>query len=331
MKKNKIFTGIILVLLVLGTNLHADRAPCLNPIKNIDWKFFADKLEFKFKLCSCDVPGNELATQAGFAISFFEPIAALESTSNPWSLPCIGIDLDKSFLKKYGTSRTKTTDTAFKHAHFIIYPIFSLFNLMQDYICFERAGILNFAFISEVMPQYNNDVYATFVNPDKLLFANPVAEVACIADCLSSTVHESTNSLYWCTGCWQTTATNTGFIDGQQPIIDGAVLAARVIDSMHQYYGLTKTSNATFAFNMTNGILKNTMCEEGFFPRIIKSQYRLQLAYPSTWDTKRIGAYRSWADFKNYPTSEDDTVFFLWRKRDMCAGAYDCKSTFTGL
>lgn len=310
---------------------HADRAPCFNPIASIDWNFFADEFEMHFRICSCETPGNALATRAGFTASFFEPIAVIESSAQPWNFPCLDMDFGRNFWDKYGTTRSTPQQKSFRYGHFIIYPIFSVLNVVNDFLCFERAGILNFAFLGEVMPAFNNDIYATYLNPDKLLFNTPVAQIACINDCLAATANKPINSMYWCTGCWQPSSTNTGYVAGQQPIIDAASVAVRVLDSMHQYYALTKTSNATFTSGVPGGILKNTMCKEAFFPRIIKTQYALQLAYPSTWDAVKIGEHRHWANFKNDVPSKDDVVFWVWRKRDECAGAYECKSTFTGL
>lgn len=319
---------IVIAFIVVSANAIA---PCLNPIKNIDWEFFGDNFDFKAKTCACKVPGNDLATQAGFQISFFEPIAVLEETNQPWSFPCFGFSLDHSFWKKQGYSQTEQSHLAFKHSHFIIYPIMSLLNLVQSYVCFERAGILNFAFLSEIMPQYNNDIYATFLNPDKLLLDNPVASLSCLTDCMSSSFYKPINSMYWCTGCWEATYTDTGFNNGKQPILASATLAVRVLDSMHHYYALTKTSNASFSANVPNGVLQNTMCHESFFPKVIKTQYALQLAgLPKTWSAVKLGQYRAWANFKNTVNSKDDVAFFVWRKRDECAGAYKCRSTFTG-
>jgi len=313
---------VVAIFALLATlSFGMDRA-ILNPVKTIDWSFFADKFEAKFKICSCSVEGNELATKAGFVVSFFEPIAAIEVTNNPWKFPSIGLNFGRSFDRKQGNSRDSKRGT-FRYGHFIIFPIFSVLNFVQDYICFERAGILNFAYLGEIMPQYNNDLMASFVQPDKLLFGNPVAQLACIQDCAGATFGRPVNSLYWCAGCWYPISTDTGFGDGRQPIVEAGTVAAKLLDFMHTTYGLTKTSNVTFVHNLEDGILRNSMCREAYFPHIIKTQYYLQL--------EPIGKLRTWADFKMRPEAQDDVVFWLWRKRDECAGAYDCRSTFTGM
>ena len=211
-----------------------------------------------------------------------------------------------------------------------IFPIFSVLNLITDFVCFERLSVLTFGFMAEVNPAHNNDTIASFLNPHKILFA--LATPACIADCAASTTYESMNSLYFCAGCWEPLKTNTGWTDGKQPVTEAGSLAARLLDNMSFTYTLTKTSNASFISTTTNATLKNSMCNETYFPLLIKTQYRLQLGYPVTWDAIRIGQMRvGWADYKLGKDKMEDIAFWLWRKRDECAGAYDCKSTFSGI
>lgn len=304
--------------------------PVFDPIGTIDWKFFADNFEWKTKICSCEIEDSGLQ-KAGFEISFFEPIGLIDVSSTPWNFPSMGMNLSNSLGRKQGTSRgSSDSSNAFRYSHFIVYPVFSVLNMLTDSICFERLSVLTFGFMSEVNPAHNNDTIAAFLSPQKLLFA--LASPACIADCAASSTYESMNSLYFCVGCWEPLGTNTGWTLGNSPVTEGATLAARVLDNMHLTYALTKTSNANFALTTSNAILKNSMCSETYFPMLIKTQYRLQLGYPVNWDAVRIGQIGStWADFKLGKDKSDDMAFWVWRKRDECAGAYDCKSTFSGV
>lgn len=321
----------ILALLMLVSISHSGAVrPVYNPFTTIDWAFFADTFEWKVKFCSCEVGDTGLA-QAGFELSLYEPIALIDVTATPWNFPSIGLSLDNSLGRKQGTTReSESGATAFRYTHFIVYPIFSIINLVNDYICFERLSALTFGFMAEVNPAHNNDSIAAFLNPHKLLFA--LASPACIIDCATTTAHEPMNSMYFCAGCWGSMSTNTGWTNGAHPITEAGLLSARLLDNMHMTYALSKTSNATFSSLTTNAKPQNSMCKETYFPLILKTQYRLQLAYPVTWDTKKIGELRTgWADFKLGKDKSEDIAFWVWRKRDQCAGAYDCKSTFSGL
>ena len=318
-----------MILLLCNVAFAEAKRPVFHPIQTLDWNFFADTFEWKNKLCSCQVEDTNLQ-QAGFEISFFEPIALIDISATPWQFPSIGISLSKSLGRKQGSTRNSGAMTsAFRYTHFIIYPIFSVINLVTDYICFERLSVLTFGFMAEVNPAHNNDYIAAFLNPHKLLFA--LATPACILDCAASTIDDSMNSLYFCAGCWQPLSTNTGWTDGGQPLTEAGTLAVRLLDNMHSTYSLSKSSNASFSSLTTNASLKNSMCNETYFPLVLKTQYKLQQAYPVTWDATTIGAMRiSWADFKMGNDKGEDITFWLWRKRDQCAGAYKCESTFAG-
>ncbi len=307
--------------------------PIFNPFTTIDWSFFGDNFEWSAKLCSCEL-GETGLQKAGFEISFFEPIALIDVSATPWNFPSIGLQLSKSLGRKQGVTREASGDddktTAFRYTHFIIYPIFSVINLVTDYVCFEKLSALSFGFMAEVNPAHNNDAIAAFLSPQKLLFA--LASPACIADCAASSIGKPINSLYFCAGCWEPLGTNTGWTIGAEPVTEAATLATRLLDNMHATYALTKSSNAFFSSSTSGAAVKNSMCSETYFPLVLKSQYKLQLAYPIVWDAITIGSIGTkWANFKLGKDKAEDMAFWLWRKRDQCAGAYDCKSTFSGV
>ena len=322
---------IFLTIALLSSMLiYADGIrPVFNPIKTIDWSFFGDNFNYTIKLCSCKV-GDTGLSKAGFEASFYEPIGLIDVTATPWDFPSIGIKLDKSMGRKQGTVNASNSGSkAFRYTHFIIYPIFAVLNFVTDYVCFERLSVLTFGFMSEINPAWNNDTIAGFLSPEKLIFA--LATPACIADCAASTFNKPINSLYFCAGCWEPLNTNTGWTTGAQPVTEAGTLAVRLLDDMHKTYALSKTSNASFLSMTTDATLKSSMCQESYFPLVLKSQYKLQLAYPVTWDAVTIGKVRTpWADYKLGKDRLEDMAFWLWRKRDMCAGAYKCRSTFSG-
>lgn len=57
------------------------------------------------------------------------------------------------------------------------------------------------------------------------------------------------------------------------------------------------------------------------FPLAIKSQYYLQLVYPTVWDATVIGKFRgTWAEFKNTPNNDDNVMTWGWVIKDTCVG-----------
>jgi conjugal transfer pilus assembly protein TraU len=326
---------IILLITLLISNTYADRE-VYHFYENLDWQFFFDKLKFKFELCSCDIEDTgELA--AGFKMRMVEPIGFLETSNTPWDFVGLGMKEDKSFLRKQGVSRDTDSAGNFKHAHFIIFPPLGwTIGLVQDYICFERGNIFNLAYLSEVIPSYNNDIIGLMEESakpiSKIWFANPVAELACSADCVTSSLGYPSNSLYWCDGCrGSVTASDTGFARTGRPYEDAESIIFRVLNRMHLYGGMLKTKESFFAYNPAGSNLKSTLCKARYFPVIIKDQYYIQMAKKDkSWDAEPFGKIRFHYDFKSTVKDEDSNFFWLWRERDMCAGAMKCRSTFTG-
>jgi len=302
---------------------------------NLDYDFFFDKIEVTFDICKCKLESsNQWA--AGLKTTIVEPIGMIESSLTPWHFIGLDIKLDKSLDRKQGVSRGD--NGSFRHAHFIIFPVLGYtLGLVQDFFCFERANIFNIAYLSEVIPAYNNDLIALIEETSKpvsrIWFGNPVAELACSADCVSSTLGYPSNSLYWCDGCRGSVgAGDTGWAGSSNPYEAAESIAFRVINRMHSYGGMVKTKESFFAYNPGGSHLKSTLCKARYFPLIVKDQYWLQLAKGGKgWDAENFGKIRFNYDFKAEPGDEDSAFFWLWRQRDFCSGGGVCRSTFIGM
>ncbi|WP_457748588.1 TraU family protein [Sulfurimonas sp.] len=333
----KITRIVFILLFVIGSLYAKSGREAFMFYKNLDWSFFFDELKVDFDICACEV---EDANQwpAGFKAHMVEPIGFIEGTNAPWHFPGLGLTLDKSFLRKQGVSRDTEQAGNFKYTHFILFPVLGwTIGLIQDFWCFERGTLFNLAYLAEVIPSHNNDLIAlaeeTAKPVSKIWFDNPVAELACSADCVSSSLGHPLDSLYWCDGCrGSVSASDNGFARTGRPYEDTESIAFRMLDRMHTYGGMLKTKESFFAYNPAGSNLKSTLCQAKYFPVIIKDQYFIQMAKgDKSWDAEPFGKLRYMYDFKSTPTDGDDSFFWLWRARDMCVGAMKCRSTFTGL
>ncbi|WP_418181230.1 TraU family protein (plasmid) [Aliarcobacter lanthieri] len=321
---------IIFIYLLLISNLHS--APLMEFIKNVDWEFFADKTKFSLDLCACDI--FEDGKGAGFKLSVAEPIGVIETTNTPWNIVALQTKFQKSVARKQGKSRENGDNK--RYTHFVAFPIMAALNFMQDYICFERVSFLSFLYWSEIVPTANNDILALFTELargpiSKAWYNNPFGMLACSVDCAATTFHEPLNSLHWCAGCAGVTGNNTGFGAGKDPdpLMNAHVQALSAIDQMHLIGSLSKVSNARIEFSPVAAI-PNTMCGPKYFPLGLKTQYYLQLIYPTIWDATTIGKFAPMhALFKNKPNAEDDVAMWLWSIKDTCAGGAKCKSMLT--
>lgn len=321
--------AMIMVLFIYNT---AFAAPLFTFISDIDWEFFADKTVFSLDLCECEILND--GKGAGFKMSIVEPIGIVETTNTPWNIVALGTKFEKSVGRKQGNSRADGQNK--RYTHFVAFPVMAALNLIQDYVCYERVSFTSFLYWSEIIPTQNNDLLALYTQLSKgpiskAWYNNPIGVMACSVDCAATTFNEPLNSLHWCAGCAGATGNNTGFggAKDQDPIMNGHVQALIAIDDLHSIGSLSKVSNAKIEFSPVAAV-PSSMCKPRYFPLGLKSQYYLQLTYPTVWDASTIGKFAPLhAQFKNKPSSEDDVAFWLWSAKDTCAGGAKCKSMLT--
>lgn len=307
---------LITISIVFSVMAHAATRPCVNPISTVDWRFFADQLHLS-GTCMCTDDAN---VKVGLKWRVAEPIAFIEVTGKSFNYPCIGVRIAKS--KKQNSSNYSNHGVK-RNTHYIKYPVFGMLNMVMDYLCIDNNTQFDIAPPSELDPRQNTDLAVLF-QPDKLAFAAPLARPLDFADCVSTSVGYPLNQIYWNAGCWGSLINIANQSEGTKPVEEAALLAAKQLDLLHADFQLWKYSDAPgldFVSMFSNaGGNNDTSCQPRAFARLIKSQYWLQLAYPTTSKAFRIGDFSpKWALFKQYPTGEE-FVFTVWRIRDCCAG-----------
>lgn len=309
---------IVLFLLLIPSVLLAENRPCLNPFSTVDWKFYFDRLKLK-GTCAC---ATENKVKIGLKWTVPEPIGFVETVRQSYHYPCMGATISKT-LKMSGTNYSKQGTK--KNVHYIKYPVFGVLSLNFDYLCTDKYTQFDIAPPSELDPRQNDDGLAILFQPDKLLYANPIAQAICFADCVSATAGQPINALYWCAGCWGTIGSLTTTTRGDDPVVESALLTAKQLDLMHADFQLWKYSDAPdldyVAQASRAGAVVDTKCSPRVFPRIIKTQYYLNLAYPVSWKAIPIGDFGLlWSFFKQYPGNGEDFIWTVWRIRNCCAG-----------
>lgn len=337
------------------------KSPMLDFMNSLDWDIFYDKFKIELEACVCDNSTSNIegvSIPLGFKASLIEPILGVSSSNQPGDLVGLNIDLGHDLFDKEGTSRAGAANesdesTLFRQINFVTFPFMAMVGfVLPEAICFDKTTEMTSDYISDVDPLYQNDILSLSVNAGKswgrALLINPLADLACVADCAAATAGYPINSLYWCDGCrGNVGGTDTGYTKIGDPIENSEMIIFRQVAAMHETSRLLKTSNATFAFlpnasgnkkdasknanasSNTGGKkeskkleLPNTMCGDKIFPLIIKDQYYLQLAYGKA---KPFGAMRFHYDFKSTPNDNDRFFFWLWRIRDYCFGQTHCK------
>lgn len=259
--------------------------------------------------------------RVGFPISFWEPVRLVDVTRTPYCLVSLGgISLMDRGIQGRGSVSNNSGNRmrhSFYHVHWYIYPLIYWLELLTDFICIEKASF-DVAYITELDPLWNDDETAFILNPEAVLFGNPIAQAACATDCVTASAGFSHDFLFWCAGCQGSLYPFTGTISDHVGGVQGSLLATeRMIAKLHRE-GL-----------LWGYVGSDALCDKYPMPIIRKSQYKTQMVYPipSTTTTHvskgchPLGRSEAlWATGKEYPYQGEDFGYLIWRKRSCCLG-----------
>lgn len=261
-------------------------------------------------ICLCMDP----LPRIGITLGYREPIRIIESVKDPFCFPTLGFGMSKGPWGGGSKSNNKSGGGIdFSNTHMYIFPVFKMLSLFTDLICLQsEPGGFSIAYTSEVDPSKKSDQLALLLTPEALLFANPVAVMACqIPDAIASMAEYTIPPLYWCAGNHSIFPLSNNTVSMGNYVEAAEVNASKLVFSMHRKLQLW-------------GSLGNQgLC--GMYPMPIwnKMQYRLQTAMPiPDYFCRRLGQPSIiWNHGKNPPgaPNNDNLAFILWRKRDCCA------------
>ncbi len=285
-------------------------------------------------LCHCR-QGASIAV--GLEVSFWEPIRRVDVTINPFCAVSLGgLSLASVPWVPEGTVRWDPADgtqQSWYHVHWYTDPFLYWSELLLDHRCLER-GEFDLAYLSELDPLWNDDELTLVLNPDVVLFANPVAVAACAADCAAATAGMPLSELFWCGGCMGPLYPLNGHIQAHVGAVQATSLALyRMAAKLHREL-LARGSTGPAA-----------LCGTVLQPVMDKRQYKTQMLYPvrqTERTTERptglpgnggssplagqccqpIGrAPLAWGAGKEVPFDSHNFAYMLYRKRDCCLSA----------
>ncbi|MGT5584984.1 conjugal transfer pilus assembly protein TraU, partial [Escherichia coli] len=119
----------------------------------------------------------------GLAIGYWEPMALTDVTRSPGCMVNLGFSLPEFGKTAQGTAKKedKQVNGAFYHVHWYKYPLTYWLNIITSLGCLE-GGDLDIAYLSEIDPTWTDSSLTTILNPEAVIFANPIAQGACAAD-----------------------------------------------------------------------------------------------------------------------------------------------------
>jgi conjugal transfer pilus assembly protein TraU len=291
---------------------------CLFPLSVGGLRIFpssrADPDNPAFPLCFCGSP----IPRIGIAMGFWEPVRLADVTMKPWCFVNLGgKKISPGFKIGHGKAyqaADNVNSSAKWNVHWYIFPLIYWMEVLTDMACMEQ-GSFDIAYVTEIDPLWQDDELTALINPEVAVFANPVAQVACAADCAAATTHLPLDELFWCAGC-----------QGPMYPMNGNV---------SEHVGEVQSSRlalSRFAYKLHRmGIAEGTMggrglCNKYAMPIMRKMQYRFQAVnrFPQVhgrWACPPIGS----SDLKpgsgvTAPAIGEDLGYLVWRKRNCCVG-----------
>lgn len=314
---------IILVLLVMSLSFQA-HAKCtgrfINPVTDVCWecifpisiggaKLFSsgnpDTDNPSMPICACGTP----VPRVGFAAGFWEPVRLVDVTKKPFCFPNLGgMEFDPGInIGNGAVSASSKHGTAFWHVHWYAYPLLYWLEVLTDFACLENTSF-DLAYLTELDPLWNDDALTFILNPEALLFANPMAQAACGADCMASSTGKPIDSLFWCAGCQGSMYPLNGHVQAHTGAVQSGLLAVeRFTYKLHREMLEWGTAGS------------KALCHKYPMPIMKKSQYRVQLTVPVPSGCHPYGKSTTFYEAnKEIPVVGEDFGFLVWRKRNCC-------------
>lgn len=313
------------ILLFLLASLQAEEGKFINPVTDICWSCL-----FPFHVQGVNVTpahddyvkyGSSFCTCAGFPpkvgvpLAFWEPTILIDVVRTPYKLMALGgISVGTSDVRKQGAVSQvgDSGRSSFYNVHYYKFPVLSWLNLIPEFKCMEE-GSLGVSYLSEFDPFWNDDEWSMVITPEAFLFANPLAQAACIADCVSLSLDHPNDKLFWCAGCMGSLYPYVGHVSHHLGGVQASyLLIYRLLARLH-------------SIGMLLGYEPGNFCEKQLMPRIKKTIYKTQLVYPianAQGPCQPLGKSDVfWGSGKSYPYGGEDFVYLIWTKKQCCLDA----------
>lgn len=326
-----LFSAALVLCLAGHTAMAAPSGTPMNPVKEVCWNCIfpikiggitaipgdmPDPPDAEFVPCVCPAP-PPVFFRPGIPISFWEPRRLVETVKDPYYFPALGASFANPSNGFFGGANSRVGSqqhagvSTFAQAHYYIFPVWAILELLVDYVCVEHSGF-DLAYITEIDPLWNNDMLAFMINPEALLFANPVSQLSCIADSVAANSGLPLSALFWCMGSWGSAYPLTGHVNEDAYIQANAAIAARMIYKLSRELLVCDT-----------GI---NLCACVPTPIWVKHNYRIQMAKPVRDSTcQPIGrSSLIWGSMKNPPfraggNVNDNFLWVIFNRRKCCA------------
>ncbi|EEW0969972.1 conjugal transfer pilus assembly protein TraU [Escherichia coli] len=296
----------------------------VNPITDICWSCIFPLSLGSIKVSQGKVPDTAnpsmpiqicptpppLFRRIGLAIGYWEPMALTDVTRSPGCMVNLGFSLPAFGKTAQGTAKKdeKQVNGAFYHVHWYKYPLTYWLNIITSLGCLE-GGDLDIAYLSEIDPTWTDSSLTTILNPEAVIFANPIAQGACAADAIASAFNMPLDVLFWCAGSQGSMYPFNGWVSNESsPLQSSLLVSERMAFKLHRQGMIMETIGKN-----------NAVCNEYPSPILPKERWRYQMVnmYPDSGQCHPFGrSVTRWETGKNPPNTKKNFGYLMWRKRN---------------
>lgn len=329
-----IWKTVAAAILTLGFCVMAGAAsvgPCNghypNPISDVCWNCFFpisiagvkigtgyDDYNYPPPICTCPI-GVPPYYRVGVGMTYWSPDRVVEVVRTPMCSPLLNgtrlgsanvTDGSQSAMK--GTNKSKPS---FYHVHWMRMPLLQQLALAAEgELCLKEDGSMDYALLTEYDPLWVDDDLAFAISPEAVLFANPVANLACAPDVIKASVSNfGIDALFWCSG------SNSVYpLSGNKQYHRGGVDAA-----MNMAHRAAFTLHRSFLLWDTSTVL--AMCSDMPQPMMRKGQYKLAFMLPLPTVARAYGFGvdpQLYETGREIPYQGEDWAMMVWRRHTCC-------------
>jgi conjugal transfer pilus assembly protein TraU len=284
----------------------------------------ADDFNPEDLFCMCPDHNDDGIPEGGIYVSFWEPARVIEVNANPGCFSFLfGMDMHEAFdgfgsIGGRGGRPTDRGDKAFYNANYYAFPLLAVMEIIKDMVfCHDFFNDVEMISSTIFNPQWQSDELSVWMNPEAAVFANPLAQAACAADCIAASAGYSMNSMFWCAGCWGSMYPYTGNTSlTASPVRTTSLITSRYLARMARFPMPPEMELDTSGPGAKCGELENMIR-----PLLKKSQYRMCMLkpVPESETCHTLGASTmTWGEHRNIPGIGETHIYMIWRKRNCC-------------
>lgn len=333
-----------LMIALLGAILTTEsNAVCVgkwpNPITDICWScmFPFTIMGIKMDLPTGEQPSGSYSSPAvcagastlgykiGVGMSFYDPNKMVDVTRTPYCMVGLGgVDLSAGIAqlyKRHGETMPEAVKFSnFYQAHTYINPLLFILEVPMDMSCTQVANF-DVGYLTELDPLWNNDNLTFYLNPDAILYANPLTAITTGLDCINNMPgawNISSGLAYWSAGCQGAMYPLDGNLPGNNPIDDSVLTMQRLLHKNHRELLEYSTAGPTALFA---SIVPQ--------PIMNKTEYKYSMVYPLSFRDPLSGGKccspfgrttMGWTAGHSFPVSGEDFSYQIYQRRDCCSG-----------